>query len=289
MEGVVLGFATIATVIAVGALVAHLGVVDLAAQGVLARVSFFVASPALLVTTVSRADVHDVLSRSLVATVVGVAVPAVAYAVGGPPLATHRRRARHRRALELVRQRRQPRPAGRRLRPRRRGPRRAHPAPPAPRPPAPRPGRPRRRRCRPATAGARDPHRPLHQPPDRGHPRRGRPLAHRVAPARGRRRARRAHRRHGGPRGPPGLRHLAAARPRLRWWRAARGARPDEHAQARGPAPRRLGGRAPRPRHLRGAACSPSSSARACRRPRTSSSTRRATTGPRPSRATPSS
>lgn len=81
MEGVVLGFATIATVIAVGALVAHLGVVDLAAQGVLARVSFFVASPALLVTTVSRADVHDVLSRSLVATVVGVAVPAVAYAV----------------------------------------------------------------------------------------------------------------------------------------------------------------------------------------------------------------
>ena len=33
MEGVVLGFATIAAVIAVGALVAHLGVVDLAAHG----------------------------------------------------------------------------------------------------------------------------------------------------------------------------------------------------------------------------------------------------------------
>ncbi|WP_377640039.1 AEC family transporter [Oryzobacter terrae] len=79
MEGVVLGFATIAVVIAVGALVAHLGIVDLAAQGVLARVSFFVATPALLVTTVARADVHDVLSRSLVATVVGVAVPATIY------------------------------------------------------------------------------------------------------------------------------------------------------------------------------------------------------------------
>ncbi|WP_392543352.1 AEC family transporter [Oryzobacter telluris] len=81
MEGVVLGFATIAAVIAVGALVAHLGVVDLAAQGVLARVSFFVATPALLVTTVSKADIHEVLSRSLVATAVGVAVPATIYLV----------------------------------------------------------------------------------------------------------------------------------------------------------------------------------------------------------------
>lgn len=81
MEGVFLGFATIATVIAVGALVAHLGLVDLTAQGVLARISFFVATPCLLVTTVSRADVHDVLSRSLAATAVAVAVPAAVYLV----------------------------------------------------------------------------------------------------------------------------------------------------------------------------------------------------------------
>ena len=79
MEGVVLGFATIAAVIAVGALIAHLGVVDLGAQQVLSRIAFFVASPALLLTTVAEADVHDVLSRSLIATVVGVAVVVVVY------------------------------------------------------------------------------------------------------------------------------------------------------------------------------------------------------------------
>ena len=67
-----LGFATIAAVIGVGALIAHLGVVDLGAQQVLNRVAFFVASPALLLTTVAEADVSDVLSRSLVATVAGV-------------------------------------------------------------------------------------------------------------------------------------------------------------------------------------------------------------------------
>jgi malonate transporter len=76
---VVLGFATIVAVIAVGALVAHLGVVDLRAQEVLNRIAFFVASPALLLTTVADADVHDVLSRSLVATVVGVVVPVLTY------------------------------------------------------------------------------------------------------------------------------------------------------------------------------------------------------------------
>ena len=79
MEGVVLGFATIAVVIAVGALVAHLGVVDLGAQQVLSRIAFYVASPALLLTTVAEADVHDVLSRSLVATVAGVAVVVLLY------------------------------------------------------------------------------------------------------------------------------------------------------------------------------------------------------------------
>ena len=81
MEGVVLGFATIISVIAVGALVAHLGVVDLGAQQVLSRVAFFVASPALMLTTVAEADVHDVLSRSLLATVAGVVVPVLAYVV----------------------------------------------------------------------------------------------------------------------------------------------------------------------------------------------------------------
>ena len=81
MEGVVLGFATIVAVIGVGALIAHLGVVDLSAQKVLSHLAFFVASPALLLTTVAKADTHDVLSRSLVATAVGVVVPATVYVV----------------------------------------------------------------------------------------------------------------------------------------------------------------------------------------------------------------
>jgi malonate transporter and related proteins len=79
VEGVVLGFATIVAVIGVGALVAHLGIVDLGAQQVLSRIAFFVASPALLLTTVAEADTHGVLSRSLVATAVGVVVPAATY------------------------------------------------------------------------------------------------------------------------------------------------------------------------------------------------------------------
>ena len=79
METVILGFATIVAVIGVGALVAHLGVVDLGAQQVLSRIAFFVASPALLVTTVAQADVSDVLSRGLAATVVAVVVPAGTY------------------------------------------------------------------------------------------------------------------------------------------------------------------------------------------------------------------
>jgi len=56
-------------------------VVDLSAQKVLSHLAFFVASPALLLTTVAKADTHDVLSRSLVATAVGVVVPATVYVV----------------------------------------------------------------------------------------------------------------------------------------------------------------------------------------------------------------
>lgn len=81
VQGVLLGFVTIAAVIGLGALVAHLGVVGLEAQMVLSKVAFFVASPALLVTTLARTDVHDVLSRNLVATTAGVAVAASLYAV----------------------------------------------------------------------------------------------------------------------------------------------------------------------------------------------------------------
>ena len=81
MQGVLNGFATIAVVIAVGALLAHLKVVDLGAQQVLSRIAFFVASPALMVVTLSRADVHEVLSANLVASLAGVVVAAGIYIV----------------------------------------------------------------------------------------------------------------------------------------------------------------------------------------------------------------
>lgn len=81
MEGVITGFVTIGIVIALGAFIAHIRLVDISAQILLSRLAFFVASPALLLTTIADTDVADVLSGNLVATVAGVAVPATVYAV----------------------------------------------------------------------------------------------------------------------------------------------------------------------------------------------------------------
>lgn len=74
------GFATIGLVVALGALLAHFRVVDDQVRIILSRLAFFVASPALLVTTIADADVHQVISGNLVATAAGVAVPVVVYA-----------------------------------------------------------------------------------------------------------------------------------------------------------------------------------------------------------------
>jgi len=75
------GFATIGAVIAVGALLAHLRILDASAQQVLSQLAFYVASPALIVTLMARTDVSHVLGRQLVATVCGVIVPVTVYAV----------------------------------------------------------------------------------------------------------------------------------------------------------------------------------------------------------------
>jgi hypothetical protein len=72
VQGVFTGFATIAAVIAVGALLAQLRIVDLSAQHLLSRLAFFVASPALMVVTLAKADVHAVLSANLIASFSGV-------------------------------------------------------------------------------------------------------------------------------------------------------------------------------------------------------------------------
>lgn len=79
MQGVLTGFAAIAAVIGVGALLAQLKIVDLGAQLVLSRIAFFVASPCLMVGTLSRANVHSVLSSNLLASVSGVVVAAGVY------------------------------------------------------------------------------------------------------------------------------------------------------------------------------------------------------------------
>jgi predicted permease len=81
VQGVLEGFGTIGVIIALGALLAQLGILDLGSRVLLSRLSFFVASPALMVTVVGDSDVTDVLSKNLLATAAGLAVSAGAYVV----------------------------------------------------------------------------------------------------------------------------------------------------------------------------------------------------------------
>jgi malonate transporter and related proteins len=76
VQGVLAGFATIGIIIGLGFLLAQLGVLDATAQGVLTRMAFYVASPALLVTVLGGTDVHRLLSGNLIASLGSVAVTA---------------------------------------------------------------------------------------------------------------------------------------------------------------------------------------------------------------------
>lgn len=76
MSGVLAGFATIAAVIVVGIVLAHFGIVDASGQRALALIVFYVASPALLISVLSTADVGVLYSGTLVASVAAVAVVA---------------------------------------------------------------------------------------------------------------------------------------------------------------------------------------------------------------------
>lgn len=73
MAGVLGGFATIAAMVGLGILVAHVRLVDAAGQRTLSLLAFYVASPALLVTVLADSDPAEVFSTHLVATLVGVA------------------------------------------------------------------------------------------------------------------------------------------------------------------------------------------------------------------------
>jgi predicted permease len=81
MQAVLEGFATIAIVIGVGLVLAHLNVLGAESQLMLSRLAFFVASPALMVTVLSRSDVSAVFSRSLVATIFGMVTTGSLYVV----------------------------------------------------------------------------------------------------------------------------------------------------------------------------------------------------------------
>jgi predicted permease len=73
------GFGLIAVVVAVGWLLAHTGLFGEAEQRMLAKLTFWVGSPALLFLVISRADVGVVFSGFLVATMAGVVVASAAY------------------------------------------------------------------------------------------------------------------------------------------------------------------------------------------------------------------
>jgi predicted permease len=76
VQGVLAGFATIGIIIGLGFLLAQLRILDATAQGVLTRIAFYVASPALLVTVLGATDVRRLLSGNLVASLGSVAVAA---------------------------------------------------------------------------------------------------------------------------------------------------------------------------------------------------------------------
>lgn len=76
VNGVLTGFITIGSIIALGMLLAHLRIVDGSGQQLLSRLAFYVASPALLVTVLSDTDISAVFSANLIASVGSVVVVA---------------------------------------------------------------------------------------------------------------------------------------------------------------------------------------------------------------------
>ena len=76
MQGVLAGFATIGIIIGLGFLLAQLRILDATALGVLTRVAFYVASPALMITVLGGTDAHGLLSANLIASLGSVVVAA---------------------------------------------------------------------------------------------------------------------------------------------------------------------------------------------------------------------
>jgi malonate transporter and related proteins len=85
------GFTTIGAVVAVGFLLAHLGILDDSAQDLLSRIAFYVASPALLIVVMSRTPIRAIVSANLVSSFASVVITVAIYVgiarqVWRPPL-----------------------------------------------------------------------------------------------------------------------------------------------------------------------------------------------------------
>lgn len=74
MSAVLQGFAVLGSVIALGALLAHVKLLGAESQQMLAKLAFFVASPALMVTVMADADVATLFSLNLAVTAAAVVV-----------------------------------------------------------------------------------------------------------------------------------------------------------------------------------------------------------------------
>lgn len=81
MQAALSGYLTIATVIGVGWLVAHLHVFGESHRRMLSRLAFTVASPALLFSLVARADLGHLFSGTLVVSALAILLGAVTYLV----------------------------------------------------------------------------------------------------------------------------------------------------------------------------------------------------------------
>lgn len=83
MQGVLTGFAAIAAVIAVGYLLAHRGHLGADGGRVLSQLAFHVATPALLFTTLARADLSAILSTRILVTALSTAATAAVFVTVG--------------------------------------------------------------------------------------------------------------------------------------------------------------------------------------------------------------
>ena len=81
MVGVLIGFAIIAFVIAVGYVVGRSGILGAGAAGTLSRLAFFVLNPALLFTVLAEADLDSLFSELLPTAVIVATINLVAFAV----------------------------------------------------------------------------------------------------------------------------------------------------------------------------------------------------------------